>query len=245
MKKNTRLIKLIKVLSLVFACLSLFIAIMLNGILVHYPEPLIADFERASENVKVMWIGSLFLPLPIFCLVFGIVFTIKKYRVISNIIVGTLMTLLLGYISITSFFHEEYDTSNTYWAELNDVIDIDLPDDMTFLSVKHKKESDYKDDKYFVSLEGVARFSSMESLNSYIASLSDKWKPSLSSMMVPTKYYEKAISEESSNRFDRYLIYSFDDNMYNPQNTSVGNRYVCIALLRGKNGMYLIDYSAK
>ena len=144
MKKNTRLIKLIKVLSLVFACLSLFIAIMLNGILVHYPEPLIADFERASENVKVMWIGSLFLPLPIFCLVFGIVFTIKKYRVISNIIVGALMTLLLGYISITSFFHEEYDTSNTYWAELNNVIDIDLPDDMTFLSVKHKKESNYK-----------------------------------------------------------------------------------------------------
>lgn len=245
MKKNTKIIRLIKILSLVFACLGLFIPIMLYGILVHYPNPLIADFERASENVKVMWIGCLFLPLPIFCLIFGIVFTIKKYRVVSNIIVGTLMTLLLGWVSISSLFHEEYDTSNTYWNELDSVLNINLPEDMSYLSVKHTKESNYKDEKFFVTLEGVARFSSKESLNSYISSLNDKWEPSLLNNMVPATYYEKAISEETSNRFDRYLLYSFNDNTFNPKTVISGNRYVCIALLSSKNGMYLIDYNAK
>lgn len=244
-KKNTKSIRTIKILALVFTGLSLVIVIILYGLLTKSNYEEIAHFETVYANIKVMWLSLLFLPISIFCLVFGIVFTIKKYRVISNIIVGVIFSVILTWLGTSSFTPKDFDKTNAYWNELSITISIDIPSDLDVLTISYHNEKDYKDDSFVVQKESVARFSSDESLNEYKSSLNDKWLASLNNKVVPSTYFADARSREGSDRFDRYLVFSFNDTTYNPQSVSSGNRYVCISFLGGKKGMYLIEYVAK
>ena len=95
-------------------------------------------------------------------------------------------------------------------------------------------------DSFYRNVESVAKFTNSQSYETFVNSLNSNWTTSFQNNIVPATF---ALYVRSG--FNKYLIYSFTDSTYNPTSIVSKHKYVCIALSYEKQGMYMMEYTAK
>lgn len=239
-QKTSGAFKVIKIISVVLTCSTLFIALMVVAFLDSKNEG-IFSFDRMYYTISNLWVFYLLLPISLGCLGYGIFLSIKKYKAVSNIVIGSIFSVLLFiYGSFTLIFKPQYDTSTKHWNELSEKLSIDFSNDLKIVSMEYDVKNQTTSDNFWHNVESAARFTKAESYQAFVNSLNSNWASSYQNNMVPTTF---ALSTRSG--FDKFLIYSFTDSTYNPTSPISNHKYVCIALSYEKQGMYMMEYTAK
>ena len=237
--KNKALFKTFKILLIVLSCSTLFFAFFI--VMLNEPKNPLASFETTYSMIKYMWTMWLFLPITIGCLAFGIVMKIRKMKTVSNIVIGSIFSvLLLIYGSFTSAFIGNYNTDFSYWKEIGNTLNLNLPDEMSVLTEDFTNGTQTTTDSFLIRYESLARFNSKKDCQTFKTSLNNKWTSNYINNSIPYSF-----SFEVRSDFDKYLIYCFETNEYNPSSFVSGNRYICIAFSEAKTGLVLCDYKAK
>lgn len=239
-QKTSGAFKVIKIISIVLTCSTLFIALMLVALLDSKNEGIVS-FDQMYYMVNNLWVFYLLLPISLGCLGYGIFLSIKKYKAVSNIVIGSIFSfLLLIYGSFTPIFKPQYDTSSKYWDELGEKLSIDFSNDLKVVSMEYDIYKQTTSDNFWRNVESAARFTNPQSYETFVNSLNSNWTTSFQNNIVPATF---ALSTRSG--FDKFLIYSFTDSTYNPASIVSKHKYVCIALSYEKQGMYMMEYTAK
>ncbi|MBP5090937.1 MAG: hypothetical protein J6328_00025 [Bacilli bacterium] len=242
MQKTTGTFKTVKVILIVLTCLSLFFGLMLIAFLDRNNEG-IAALDQSYYMVSHSWVFFLLLPISLGCLGYGIFLLIRKFKGVSNIIVGLIFSLLLSvYGSFTAIFKPQFDTSSKQWDELGLRLGIDFSDDLKVVALKSGGvvQRIGPVEMFEYEVESTAVFRRRQSYQAFVDSLDDRWLKSYPSYTVPNSFYAQTLVG-----FDRFLIYSFADSTYFPKEVTSGNSYVCIGLSFEKQGMYMIEYRVK
>lgn len=222
-----------KILLIVLTCSTIFSLLLLSI----SEKDCICSVDRGYKNLNMLWIYWAFLPIPICCLVFGIVMTIRKKKSVSNIVIGSIFTFFLSiYGSFPVFFKSVYIKDLDYWNYLDSTINLNLPDDVSAI----REESEANDGTFETSFKSVLTFNSKYSFHTFQSSIDERWRTTFSNDAVPYSY-----AREVSEGFDKYLIYCFDTNECNPSSFISERKYVVISLTEAKMGMYLCEYYAK
>lgn len=239
-QKTSGAFKVIKIISIVLTCSSLFIALMLVALLDKNNEGIVS-FDQMYYMVSNLWVFYLLLPISLGCLGYGIFLSVKKYKAVSNIVIGSIFSfLLLIYGSFTPIFKPQYNTTTKCWDELSEKLSIDFSDNLKVISMEYDVNKQTTSDNFQINVESIARFTKDESYQTFVNSLNSNWTSSYQNNIVPTTF---ALSTRSG--FDRFLIYSFTDSTYNPASSVSKHQYTCIALSYEKQGMYMFEYTAK
>ena len=239
-QKTSGAFKVIKIISIVLTCSTLFIALMIVAFLDSKNEGIVS-FDRMYYTISNLWVFYSLLPISLGCLGYGIFLSIKKYKAVSNIVIGSIFSfLLLIYGSFTPIFKPQYDTSSKYWDEIGEKLSIDFSNDLKIVSMEYDVKNQTTSDSFYRNVESVARFTNPQSYETFVNSLNSNWISSYQNNIVPTTF---ALSTRSG--FDRFLIYSFTDSTYNPTSAISNHKYVCIALSYEKQGMYMFEYTSK
>ena len=239
-QKTSGAFKVIKIISIVLTCSTLFIALMIVAFLDSKNEG-IFSFDRMYYTISNLWVFYLLLPISLGCLGYGIFLSIKKYKAVSNIVIGSIFSVLLFiYGSFTLVFKPQYDTSTKHWNELSEKLSIDFSNDLKIVSMEYDVKNQTTSDSFYRNVESVARFTNPQSYETFVNSLNSDWTTSFQNNIVPATF---ALYVRSG--FNKYLIYSFTDSTYNPASIVSKHKYVCIALSYEKQGMYMMEYTAK
>ena len=237
--KNKVAFKIIKIVLIVLSALTLFGGLLVLSIF--SSKEYIASLDSMYNTVKYMWVMWLFLPITIGCLVFGIVMTARKSKAISNIIVGAIFSFFLFiYGCFTPIFTSQYSTDYSYWKELDATLHINLPEKMSVVIQDYTGGTQTTSDTFLLRYKSTARFEDEGDCLTFKSLMDEKWTETFTNNSVPLSF-----SIEIGSGFDKYLIYCFDKDEFNPTQFDSGNRFVCIAFSEAKTGMYLCEYQAK
>ena len=125
-QKTSGVFKVIKIISIVLTCSTLFIALMIVAFLDSKNEGIVS-FDSMYYTISNLWVFYLLLPISLGCLGYGIFLSIKKYKAVSNIVIGSVFSFLLFiYGSFTLNFKPQYDTSTKHWNELSEKLKIEI-----------------------------------------------------------------------------------------------------------------------
>jgi hypothetical protein len=242
-QKNTGTIKLFSILLNVFTFLSLFIALVIISIKSESYNP-ITSTDSMYYSLKTIWVFWLFLPLSFGCFIFGLIHKKKDYKTTSNIVIGIIFSLLLfGFGSMHFLGLKEFNTDTDYLNNLGDTIQVDFPSKITIVTqdlTNGKQRS--SDDNYYKYLS-VVRFNDDTEISSFENNMNDnywldgftgktiKFLPTI--FILETKYY------------DKYLLYCYESNEYNPEESTSKYNYICIAYSKENKSLIIYEFSIK
>ena len=234
---NKVVFRIFKTLLIILSCLTIFSILII--MVFNKPEDPLASFETMYCINKYMWVSWLLLPITLACLIFGIVMTKRKMKAITNIVIGSLFSIYLLLAGSATFINT-YITDSSFWKEISDTLSLNLPNDMSIITISFTNGTQKTTDSFLIRLESVARFSNKENCQSFKASLSDKWTTDYTNDSIPYSF-----SFEIMTGFDYFLIYCLDNNEFNPSSFVSENRYVCISFSESKGGLLLCEYKSK
>ncbi len=189
-----------------------------------------------TENI---WILFLFTPIPIASLVFGCVSNKTGYNLKKNIVVGIVMTALLCiYGSFSFIFADVYDHSDEPIIEIEQTIDIDIPEHSQINTQDWTKGTQpvsrgyvyYTSDIYFESNSVDAFEKQLEN--------DDRWLSS-----VPNDLIGVTSPLGDSTMHDYLLIYNIDTDEFNslPDDNGI-YRFINILYSTEDNQMRIVEY---
>jgi len=199
---------------IIFIALS-FISLFLSAIVWFIVSDLVAEdlgakigtlttYEREYHSNQLWWIFLTFIPLPLFTLVFGILFKERDVIIVSVVI--THVIILCG--CVFAIRQLEYSTSINELVKIEEKIDYIFPDDTTIVIHYNVKSSSKNDKDIKIISEGVIRIPGDEEFKNVENNLnwSNKIDESIE-QYLPEMFYFRF------NSLDKFLHHINDDNI--------------------------------
>ncbi len=217
---------LLNVLSILSICLSIIIIGTIVNVRYQY------NLEISYYMTKNLWILYLFIPIPLAAIIYGIK-NIEKYKVKSNIIVGSIFTIaLLIYGSFSFFLADEYNTNATYIDFIEQKIQIDIPSEATIIQKEYEQETTVLYHNALKS-ESIIYFN-----NDRLIDVSN-FKPTLSNQ---EKDFIPITFSNESKKFDYYTIYNLDTNHFFDLKYTSKTNYLCLAYKIKENILLVSEF---
>ena len=190
-----------------------------------------------SAYSEYMWVNCLFLPITLLSLALGIIFKIKHYRCIKNIIVGAITSFVLVILGTTGLLlgtTVRHDTS--YLRRVETILNQDFPDDY-YISISSNlgiyDNIDHKAGVHFVGSD-IADF------EEYLKSddINNKWITELPVLPVDFIDYDSYIE---FNDCDYYCLYDFSADKYNNVNKKEQHMYYLLGYKMNDDLLKIIE----
>lgn len=241
--KNKLIVKLFAIIINILTSLTLFVALTIVAIKSSTYDT-ISSIDGMYYSLKLLWVFWLFFPLSIGCLVFGIVFKKKQYKTKSNIIIGSIFSVLLfAYGSIHFLGLRQYKTDPEYLNNLGEIIQIDFPNEITIITQDWTIGQQTTSDGNYYKYLSVVRFTnSFEALNFNISMNDTYWIDSFFEETI--EFLPMALIYEINN-YDKFLLYCYESKEYNPKILDSSYNYVYIAYSKEYRGLIIYEFRLK
>lgn len=211
-KKYNHVMNGILVSLFVLSICSIFIAMITVGIcenLSRYPQCL-------GTMTEYMWIFFLFLPIPVSSVVMGIIYKIKGYKCLKNIIAGSIIAFFLFiYGMFTFLFKDQISHDYDYMNQIEEVVNIDFPDEGYISIDLSAKPAAY------------VRFEKKD-IEAFVSSLNNdgRWKDSIAFM--PADMLDPIYTSRITG-CDYYCLFDVNASTYNDVQSKVNHKYILLA----------------
>ena len=211
-KKYNPVMNGILVALFVLSICSIFIAMITVGIcenLSRYPQSL-------GTMTEYMWIFFLFLPIPVSSFVMGIIYKIKGYKCLKNIIAGSIMAFFLFiYGMFTILFKDQISHDYGYMNQIEEVVNIDFPDE-GYISIDLS-----------VKPAAYVRFEKID-IEAFVESIKNdgRWKDTIAFMpadMLDSIYISRITG------CDYYCLFDVNASTYNNVQSKANHKYILLA----------------
>lgn len=235
-KKCTGLKRAIKIFLNAITCCTLFLALIIVSVNISKFEPF-TSFEGLYKILQLIWIFFLFLPISIGNIIYGVYLKSKNYQFKSNIIIGIIFSiLLLLYGSMHFLSKSQYSEDKTYLYELEEKIGVDFPNDFEIVTLDWTGGKQTSLDNTLLKFESIVRING-ENIKYFDTNL---WLEEVQSTeMLPTLFVYETL------KYDKFLVYCFDTNEYNPTEFSNQYEYVAIAYNIENNNLIIYEFYLK
>ena len=174
-----------------------------------YPQP-------PSSMVEHMWVFYLFLPIPLFSFVLGVIFKRKGYDSLKNIVAGVIMAFLLCIFGMFYFLGKDSISHDYgYMRHVEEVVNVDFPDegyisiDSLSTPIAYVKFGKRDTELFRDSLRN-----------------DNRWKDSTT--FIPADMLDLSNTMAISGS-EYYLLYDIDSSIYNTVNSKANHRYMLLA----------------
>jgi hypothetical protein len=197
----------------------------------------VTALESSYNSLKLMWILYLFLPISIGNIVYSLNLKAKNYKYKSNFIIGIVFSVLLFlYGSMYFMSIGMFSDDKNYLFNLEEEINIDLPDDFTIVTQDYTGGEQTSTDNCLIKYESVVRISEVNT--SYFEN--KYWINEISTPeMLPTLFVFQTKS------YEKYLIYCTDTKEYNPTNYIENYNYIALAFDNDNNILMIYEFVSK
>ena len=196
----------------VLSICSIFIAMITVGIcenLSRYPQCL-------GTMTEYMWIFLLFIPIPVSSAVMGIIYKIKGYKCLKNIIAGSIMVFCLFIYGMFTFvFKDQVSHDYGYMNQIEEVVNIDFPDE-GYISIDLS-----------VKPAAYVRFEKKD-IETFVSSLNNdgRWKDSIAFM--PADMLDPIYTSRITG-CDYYCLFDVNASTYNDVQSKANHEYILLA----------------
>lgn len=224
--------KYIKYILDILTALTLLIGLIITSNLSNTYDPM-TSMESLYYSVKNLWIFYLFLPVSICDIIYGLYLKSKGYKYKSSVFLGTFFSIfLLLYGSMFLLNTTEFNDDKSYLANLEEKMDIDFNDDFTILTNEISDSTTSSESVIIKSVSNV-RFNSDNVLD-------DKWLNEIND----NGYIPKVFLTETKD-YGNYIVYCFNDDVYNPLSFEKDKDYVVMAYEKENNYLIIYEYIVK
>ncbi len=216
-------LKILSVMTFILSIASLFIALMVSSAVAE-------TTGNISDITQYMWVLFLFIPIPIFSIIFGVWLKKRGMKYKKNIVVGIIMCVLLClYGSFTFIFSGMNKAIDTVGEEMN----IEIPE---YTSCSMSANAKTKDSETMKGLSICHITFSPENTEKFYTSTDENWLEDFPDEL------DKYIAVENRQTY-LCLIYNTNTGEYNtaPKN---GGEYDMILMMfsKQKNELYIMKY---
>jgi hypothetical protein len=211
-KKYNHVMNGILIVLFVLSICSIFIAMITVGIcdnLSRYPQCL-------GTMTEYMWIFLLFIPIPVSSVGMSIIYKIKGYKCLKNIIAGSIMTFLLFiYGMFTFLFKDQISHDYGYMNQIEEVVNIDFPDE-GYISID-------------LSVKPAAYVRFEKKYNeTFVSSLKNdgRWKDTIA--FIPADMLDPIYTSRITG-CDYYCLFDVNASTYNDVHPKVNHKYILLA----------------
>ncbi len=225
--------KVLKIILNILTCLTLFFGMLIVSILIDNKTP-INSMEGLYFGLNVIWVFLLFLPISITNILYGLYLKKEKYKYKSNFILGIIFSVLLtGYGSMHFLSKGKYSEDKRYLYNLEQTMDINLPDDFSILTDDWSKGKQTSSSNIYLKYVSVVRLNGNIDL-----SFTNEWITNVENQKdnVPITFYYETMN------YEKFLIYCFDSKEFNPSNFNYEFDYVVIGYDHENNNLLIYEY---
>lgn len=211
-KKYNPVMNVILIALFVLSLCSIFIAMITVGIcnnLSRYPQ-------CPGTMTEYMWIFLLFLPIPVSSVVMGIIYKIKGYKCLKNIIAGSIMAFFLFIYGMFTFILKvQVSHDYGYMNQIEEEVNIDFPDE-GYISIDLS-----------VKPAAYVRFEKKD-IETFVESIKNdgRWKDSIAFM--PADMLDP-IYTSMINSCDYYCLFDANASTYNNVQSKANHKYILLA----------------
>lgn len=228
-EKSKNITKTISIVLFVASIASIFLALSL----------MTALSDTTSIIPDKMWVLYLFMPIPIASLLFGIFVKHNGCRYKKNIVIGIIMTVILGiYGSFTFAFNDLYSHDDGPIISAEKALNIDIP------THKSINTYNYEDGAHFSTLETTWYFSDIyfdeDAVESFEKALAEdsRWISALPNNLIGIASYYCDPAEDCY-----YIIYNKTTGEFNQLPDKSGSyEFINVVYDVEANSMKLIEY---
>ncbi len=221
--RSEKRLKILSVITFILSIASLFIALMISGAVAE-------TTGNISDTTQYMWVLFLFIPIPVFSIIFGVWLKKRGMKYKKNIVIGIIMCVLLClYGSFTFIFSGMHKAIDTVREEMN----IELPEYSNYSMSANAKT---KDSDTMKGLSICHITFSAENTEKFYNSLDENWLTDF-----PDELDEYIAVDNYKNHL--CLLYNTETGEYNTVPKKHGD-YDMILLLfsKSENELYIMRY---
>ena len=180
------------------------------------------------SGFSFMWISFFFLPIPLFCLVFGIICKKGGLPMKKNIVIGTLSLSIIFLMGLSSF-GIDVDRSTKIVTDVSDETGLYFPLNYRIMTTTYKNEKE-SNLKITDSLQEMVFFKTVKE-EPWVSVLPPASKGVLSNSII-----------NKTNGFDYYCLYVRTTGTFNPSFVPTGDySLVLIAYKNSKHHIKIIE----
>jgi len=225
-------LKTIKVILIIMCIIGLYLGLFLVAKSVEIKGDLNL-IESSYYMLTNMWRFLLPIPIPALCLGYGLYLNKKGYKGKVNLVLGIIFVCIhLLYGLAFSSFNNMYSTESKYLTDLEEKINIDLPDEFTIVSRSYGVTTQTNSQSIFIKSESSVNFNSeLENIDL------TKWSKGFNNMKnIPVMF----VTETSD--YDYFLCYCVETNEYNPVDNYINNNYVVMGYNEETLNLIIYEY---
>lgn len=241
--QNNVIVRTISILLIVLTPISLIGAMILSALRTQQYDS-ITTIDGGYYFLKSIWILWLFLPITLACLIFGLVVKKKNYQTTGNIVVGAIFSTLLILFGSTHFLIlNHFKTDPKYLHKIEATIQVDFPKSFRIVTEDNTKGKQVTKDKLYYKYKSVVRFLDEEEVLIFENNLNeDYWVDSFSEKTE--ELLSKIFLIETSS-YDKFLLYCYESNEYNPESFISEYNYICIGYSKKHKSLIIYEYAVK
>lgn len=211
-KKYNPVMNVILIVLFVLSLCSIMIALTTVSIcnnFSRYPQCL-------GTMTEYMWIFFLFLPIPVSSFVMGIIYKIKGYKCLKNIIAGSIMAFFLFiYGMFTILFKDQISHDYGHMNQIEEVVNIDFPDE-GYISIDLSARP-----AAYVRFEKNDNEALVESIKN-----DGRWKDTIAFM--PADMLDPIYTSRITG-CDYYCLFDVNASTYNNVQSKANHKYILLA----------------
>ena len=210
---------------------SLFLGLFLAAVNVDYD---LGDF------IAKIWYMLFALPLPLACLVLGIIGRTRGYKCVKNIVTGIIFTaLLIIYGSFSFFFGSTYSRDYALVARIGQTVNFELPKEGRIFTTKYE-ETEASSDEMRLKTDSNVKFTSENEIEAFGSKIetSPLWTASLETknkILIPPMH--------QYSQYDYMMICCVGTAFYNEIPPTAGDYYfIFLGYNAETNVLVIVEY---
>lgn len=214
----------------VLTCISIFIAMILIAIKMSSIDSL-TSIDSSYYFINSIWLFYMVLPITLLNLFNGLDLKVKNIKSKFNFELGAIFSIILFLFGSSYFIlKNNYTTDKNYLNSLENAIQINLADEFDIITQNFER-SDQSHEVAQIKFRSVVIVSGDKFISD------ERWKDEISPFDILPNMFELTTSN-----YDKFLIYCYDSNEYNPDDYQAGYNFVVIAYDYENNNFIIYEY---